>query len=164
MLIRATFWIIVTALCGCASPGLRPDEGERLSFDTLVMNRSACLGRCPVYSVEVTSKGNVTFRGERFVALPGTHTGFARNTDVSRLDRALADENFFSLNQPDLDACTVSVTDNPTVEIVVVNGRSNHRVSYYYGCETPAGAGLDRLSKVVDEVAGTRRWVRSGAL
>lgn len=128
------------------------------------MHRSGCYGRCPVYEVEVTSEGKVTYRGERFVRLSGEHHGSTRFDELARLSRAISEGDFFSLKQSDLEACTVLATDNATVYLLVVEGERSHRLSYYYGCETAAGKVVDRISKIVDEVAVTSRWVTDGAL
>ena len=158
---------ILLALGACSGRDSLQKRAHELSFEKVLMQRSACYGRCPVYAVTISSDGKVTFRGEKFVAYMGEHTGFARTNDLLRLDQAIAAVQFFSLRpesgSPE-DGCTTWTTDNSTVVINVTAGGREHQVSYYYGCEVDVGPSIDMLSKTIDEVARAQRWVGRGAL
>ena len=102
------------------------------AFDSVAMQRSACLGRCPVYEVKISSDGKVTFQGEKYVAYVGTHSGSARASDLARLDQTLSAVDFFSLRrqyESGEDGCTTWMTDNPTVRIRVAAGGKEHEVT-----------------------------------
>jgi Domain of unknown function (DUF6438) len=44
--------------------------------DVLVkLERTSCFGECPVYSVTIDGRGNVTYDGEQFVRVKGRATG-----------------------------------------------------------------------------------------
>lgn len=151
--------VIVGACTGQDS--LRHRE-PALAFDSVAMQRSGCLGRCPIYQLKISSDGRVRFQGEKYVAYVGTHTGSARASDLARLDQALKAVDFFSLRRQYYyweDGCTAWATDSSTVEIRVVAGGKEHEVNYYYGCEVEIGPTIDMLSKTIDEVARAYRWV-----
>jgi hypothetical protein len=155
--------LFAVATLGCVARDTHRLKLERPSFDTVTMHRSGCYGHCPVYTVEISYNGQVTFKGEDFV----NHTGSTSVADLARLDQAIADIGFFSLREQYLsweDGCTTWMTDNATVSILVSAGSRQHRVTYYYGCAIDSGPNIARLSQTIDEVAHARRWVGHGAL
>ena len=159
--------LFAVAALGCAVRGAHQLKLERPSFDTVTMQRSGCYGPCPVYTVEISYNGKVTFKGERFVVFAGEHLGSTRPADLARLEQAIVDIGFFSLReeyQSAEDGCTTWATDNATVSILVSTASRQHQVTYYYGCEIDLGPSIARLSQTIDEVAHARRWVGHGAL
>jgi hypothetical protein len=158
--------LIAVAALGCAAPDAHQLKLARPSFDAVTMHRSGCYGRCPVYTVEISYNGQVTFKGEEFVTSTGERMGSTRVADLARLDQAITDIGFFSLReqyQSGEDGCTTWMTDNATVSILVSAGGRQHRVTYYYGCAVDSGPSIARLSQTIDEVAHVRRWVGHGA-
>jgi hypothetical protein len=136
--------------------------------DRVVLERTACLGSCPVYRVEISSTGLVTFTGTAYVM----KTNGTRRVDprtfrsvMTHLDRA----GFFKLNslQSGVPGCTRGVTDAPSASLSVVDRGRKKILSLYYGCkgdtatDTYPGAALarlDTLTRYVDSVAGTDEW------
>jgi hypothetical protein len=54
------------------------------------------------------------------------------------------------------DGCAAVATDHPGVDIEVRRGGATKHFSYYYGCKgLPVADQIDRLSKTIDDVAGT---------
>jgi Domain of unknown function (DUF6438) len=133
---------------------------------SILMHRSACFGFCPVYTVEVLSNGEVRFNGEDHVKLKGRHVAHIAPAEFGVLLQAIERFDFFSLNEQyryEPDGCTEWWTDNPTVDIVVTRSGSKKRVSYYYGCRgIPAAERIDALSKEIDKVANSTRWIGHG--
>ena len=41
----------------------------------ITLQRTACFGACPVYTVSIYADGTVAYNGERFVEVEGTQTG-----------------------------------------------------------------------------------------
>jgi hypothetical protein len=164
MRLRNISVLFAVAALGCVA---HQHKFERPSFDTVRMHRSGCYGHCPVYTVEISYNGQVTFKGEGFVTSTGEHMGSTPVADLARLDQAIADIGFFSLREQYLsgeDGCTTLITDNATVSILVSAGSRQHRVTYYYGCAIDSGPSIVKLSQTIDEVAHSRRWVGHGAL
>lgn len=144
-----------------------PSSGvPELKFNSVVMYRSVCYGPCPIYEVQIFSDGRVTFKGEQHVHSKGVRNARIAASDVAFLGQALARIDFLNLHEryrfvP--DGCKSSATDNPTVDIVVTVGKVKKHVSYYYGCGgLEVGPRIDWLSKTIDEVSGSSRWVTFG--
>lgn len=153
-------------LCGCSSQPSLQNRSGFTSFDRVVMHRSGCYGRCPIYTVSVTAKGTVRFHGEQFVAFSGLQSGSTSKSQLAVLDRELGAIDFFSLRHSyglESDGCTELWTDNPSVEIEVFSGDRRYKVEYYYGCTIEIGTRLDALSRTIDRVTHARNWVAGGA-
>ena len=134
------------------------------------LERGPCFGRCPVYSVTVLGDGSVTFIGKRFVASTGVHKAQLDAADYRRLVDAVDELGIFKLD----DDYSVHVTDMPTTFVTVVTPAGAKRVRHYGpGCVQPDGAAsaagnrgpgnapevLCRFEDMIDEVAGTARWI-----
>ena len=159
--------VILLGICACSGNNSIRKQAQELSFEKVTMHRSACLGRCPVYTVKVSSNGKVAFHGEKFVASSGKRVGIAYMSDLVRLDQAIAAAGFLSLRreyQSGDDGCTLWVTDQSTVDINVTTGGTAHPVTYYYGCTVDVGPSIDKLSKTIDEIARVHQWVGHRAL
>ncbi len=154
-------------LGGCADDGKRDPPAEPIAFDTVVMHRSACYGFCPVYTITISSSGKVEFSGEQHVAAVGDFTKQIELSEIRRLSKSIGDADFFQLREQyryESDGCTEWWTDNPTVDIVVIAGDRQHRVSYYYGCTIDVRERIDGLAAVIDEVGETENWIGPRAL
>ena len=164
---RLTALLLLALVAGCAKQEVPLPIARTPVFDSVVMHRSACFGRCPVYTVHVESDGAVVFDGEQDVSALGKRKRSVVGSAVLRLSDAIEKADFAALNERyrfGPDGCTEWATDNPTVDIIVTTGMSRHHVSYYYGCTVPVGKAIDELSKALDTAAGTAEWVGAGAL
>lgn len=55
------------------------------AMNAVTMERSACFGRCPIYSIEIRKDGMVTYKGKRFTEYTGIYTkniGAAKAGDI----------------------------------------------------------------------------------
>jgi hypothetical protein len=162
-----TALLLVSLVAGCAKQQVRAPIARKPSFDSVVMHRSACYGPCPVYTVHVSSDGAVAFEGEQDVRAIGRHKRMISESALIELSDAIEKAHFVALDEHYLfgpDGCTEWATDNPTVDILVTAGTSQHKVSYYYGCTVSVGQTIDDLSKAIDAAARTAEWVGARAL
>ena len=162
-----TALLLATIVTACAQQGAVPPIARKPTFDSVVMHRSACFGPCPVYTVHIRSDGEVSFEGEQDVIALGQHKHTVAASALLQLSDAIEKASFSSLKEQyrfGPDGCTEWVTDNPTVDIIVAAGTSQHHVSYYYGRTISVGQAIDDLSKAIDTAAGTAAWVGERAL
>ena len=64
---------------------------------TVTLQRTACFGRCHVYTVTIDARGNVTYEGRTFVRVTGTVTDTVPLTRVRELLAAVERIGFFQL-------------------------------------------------------------------
>lgn len=133
-----------------------------VSADSRVtMQRMPCFGTCPVYTVDITADGVVTFSGERFVEATGTSTASIEPAAAAALMNELVALGFFDLADSythDGKVCGSYHTDAPRVKLTLRTGGRVKTVEHDYGCSDVPDQ-LRVMQERVDSVAGVVRWV-----
>jgi hypothetical protein len=129
--------------------------------DALIrLQRTACFGACPIYTVTIDARGTVTYVGEKFVRVVGSQTARIDPSTVATLLAHAERIRFFDLRDgyhfiENPDGSHTTVTDLPTkIVTVTANGRTK-RVEDYVG----APVALADFEREIDEAAGTERWI-----
>lgn len=134
----------------------------------IAMERTACFGSCPEYSVEIHRDGSVVWHGVTNVATTGTARGRASAAQLRQLARAVDATHFFELDEnghlPQKPECvrtgnTVtcslqSITfcsDTPHAIITIRRGTETHTVDDAHCGDNTA---LEHLEELIDRVAG----------
>jgi Domain of unknown function (DUF6438) len=140
--------LLLAAICACTAvlPAQKADQPIVITLD-----RTACYGACPVYSLRITSDGRVAYEGRRFVRVVGKATAKISPEAVSQLVAEFERIHYFNLE----DTYTARITDLPTTTTSIRIGSRFKQVVDYYG----APAALTALEQRIDEVAGSKRWV-----
>jgi Domain of unknown function (DUF6438)/Ankyrin repeat len=125
------------------------------------LERTACFGECPVYTVSIDARGNVTYEGTRFVRVVGRQTDRIQISRVAVFLENAERIGFFDLRDQyrtirNPSGTETTVTDLPTAFVTVTRGGRSKRVEDYLG----APQGLRDLEQQIDETARTRRWIR----
>ncbi|MET0308005.1 MAG: DUF6438 domain-containing protein [Sphingomonas sp.] len=139
------------------------------------LQRSACYGNCPDYSVAIDGAGNVTFstRAKPVDEVSALHRAYNANgvlvpgTHRTKIDRATLDAligkfrtaRFFGLEKN----YSYPVTDNPTHVLRFSTGGRTMEVADYVGRMAGMPAEAYDLEAAVDAAAGTARWVTGDA-
>ncbi len=128
----------------------------------ITLERTACFGTCPVYTVTISGDGTVSYDGRQFVGVTGTQRAHVDPAVV----RALVDDfkaiGFFELRDAyreveNPDGTTTSVTDLPTIRVSLRIGDRSKEVVDYFGAPKP----LRDLERRIDAIAGTAKWVEA---
>jgi hypothetical protein len=127
---------------------------------TITLERTACFGDCPVYTVSIDARGNVVYNGTEFVRVKGRHTSRIAVARVAEILEQADRIGFFDLNDQYVeirhpDGSISTVTDLPTTIVTIARGGRTKRVEDYVG----APEGLAALERLIDEVANTKQWV-----
>jgi hypothetical protein len=139
------------AFSACAPVETPAAEGPVM----ITLTRSMCYGFCPAYRVTISSDGEVTYVGERFVHAVGERRGTIPRADVERLLRRFDEARFDQLR----DSYRAEVTDLPTTTITLErNGRSKTVVDYG-GLSAGMPRAVRDLQDEIDRVANTGQWV-----
>ena len=135
---------------------------SKVPADTKIsMSRTACYGRCPVYTVTISADGAVAWNGKRFVAVTGKRTRKISKKAVLGLLHRFGEVDFMNIDEARMKAsCKMRATDNPTVGLTVtVAGRSNE-ISDYHGCMGhPLRKALHGVEDEVQRVAVDPDWL-----
>jgi Domain of unknown function (DUF6438) len=118
----------------------------------ITIERTACYGACPVYSLEITGDGTVTFQGRQFVRVIGRATATIPPEAVRQLVAEFERIHYFDLQ----NIYTAHITDLPTTTTSIRIGERFKKVVDHYGGPDE----LEKLEDRIDEVAGSDRWVK----
>lgn len=158
MVMRIALVLVITAWTYVAA------QAPQVPADTEIrLQRTSCLGSCPIYTVTIDARGLVIYEGDKFVRATGRHTGQIGSAAVAKLLASAERIRFFDLRDAYReieypDGTRSTPTDHPTTIITItINGRTK-RVEDYFA---PPDA-LIAFEREIDDAAGTRRWIFSG--
>lgn len=158
--VAAFLTVHIAAGAGAATPQ-NPSLFEPPSDVRLTLERQSCFGPCPIYKLTITGDGTVTYEGFRFVRVEGVvHARVSPSVvqklvaEFVRIDFWQLKDEYRSITYP--DGTTLSVSDLSTAIISIsLNGRSKSIVDFF-----GAPVALKKLEEMIDEVTGSKRWVR----
>jgi Domain of unknown function (DUF6438) len=137
-------WAFLAATMSASQPAPQPQV-------LIFLQRTRCFGACPEYSVSIAGDGTVTYEGRSSVAVTGPRTRQISPASVRLLLEEFARAQFSTLK----DRYRAPVTDLPTTYVsLTIEGRTK-TVQDYFG----APKELKDLEALIDDIAGTDRWV-----
>ena len=123
------------------------------------LRRSACLGRCPAYTVSIKGDGTVTYNGDLYVATTGKHQAHIPIEAVRALVRKFQDADFFWA----LDWFGMAAFDAPITRVSIsFDGYHKEIMLFALHSDTRESA-IFALPKAIDDAAGTQRWIAPDA-
>ena len=143
------------------SPAAPRPVVQRPDSISVRLERTACLGGCPVYSVALGGDGSVRYEGREHVERVGTATAKVAPAAVQAIVDAAREAGFFTMadryayGEP---TCPLYTADSPRAFISITAGARTKRIEHDYGCENGPVA-LVALAKRIDAVAGAERWL-----
>jgi len=172
------FWLTagaVLALAGCASHTPAPTATPMTTsaavtapLSAIELERSACFGTCPAYSLRLQADGSVQLQDHGSRSRPAgqppvVHQGQFPAAELARIQAQLQALQFMQLNERYAtvqDGCAAVATDFPSLRITAHYGAQTKSVRYYQGCHGLAlGAQLSQLATLIDEVGQSRQWL-----
>jgi Domain of unknown function (DUF6438) len=122
----------------------------------ITIERTACLGSCPIYYAEIYLDGTVVYKGEKFVKVEGEKQYKIPQVRIKMLIEEFQKINYFSLNDKyETDKNGMSITDQPTtITSIKLNGKQKKVVNYY-----GAPKELEKLENKIDDFADLLDYV-----
>lgn len=121
----------------------------------LRLQRQACEGMCPVYSVEINGDGSVIYKGSDYVDVQGEHRYQVPQTDVAGLVEKLKTNGVWSLRRQ----YSARAPDAPTVVLTMRIGSAEHSLVDRLGTVVGMPAAVDDFEDEIDRVARTSMWI-----
>jgi hypothetical protein len=126
----------------------------------ITLERTACFGTCPVYSVRITGDGDVEYIGKDHVRVVGPARKRISVAAVRQLLDIIERAGYFQM-EPEYryligpNGSRGVVSDLPTTTTSVRIGDRRHRVVDYAW----APEALREIERAIDRFAGTARWI-----
>lgn len=153
--------LLVAGVAACSPRQPAPAQSPALAAAVVTLERTPCFGTCPVYKVAIWASGAIRFAGEQHVSRQGEVTAEIPPARVDSLLKELEAEGYFGFADAyvmDSPACGRYATDSPTVITSASAGGHTKTIRHDYGCDA-APPELKRLERLIDQVAGTARWI-----
>ncbi len=136
---------------------------------SLKMERSQCLGNCPVYKLEVLQNGRFSFEQFSFSEKDSGFTkskGKIENTlnqeNINQLIAEIDKIDYFSLS-PQIGTSGNCATDHSTVILSIKLRGKEKGIVHNLGCSGTANLKrLENLENKIDEIVETKRWIGEG--
>lgn len=116
----------------------------------VTLKRTACLGLCPDYDIEISKDGRVTYHGNSYVLVEGEHQWTISNSDLKELEQAFSQVSCppgSELAEPVIDGPSISasITLAGSTKLVETNGMHN--------CQTTMADGRE-IYEAIDGITG----------
>lgn len=145
-------WFSLLMVTAFSMSYVKADEIK--STPVITLERTACFGTCPVYTVNIFEDGTVIYEGDRFVSVTGMQTGKIPSETVAAMVAAFKDAGYFDWNEA---YDTQMVSDLPTVITSVMSADTTQRIIHYMGDSTTPLA-LSFLEQWIDEMTNSSLW------
>lgn len=120
----------------------------------ITLERTACFGTCPIYTLTIYEDGTVVYNGERFVDVTGEQTAQIPPETVDLMVEALHEAGYFDWDE---EYTSMTVTDLPYVITSVTRDGETHRINRYGGDDS-APLALPFLENWIDLMANSAMW------
>ncbi len=109
---RILILLVGILLTACATSKVAVSEDFHIQMD-----KGACFGSCPVYTLDIDNTGNAVYNGKRFTSKAGIHKYKLSNTQMAEIVTMLDKINFFAFHEN----FKSDIADLPTVKISHTN-------------------------------------------
>lgn len=128
---------------------------DKLKGVVISLERSGCLGPCPVYKVTVYGSGKVVYKGDKFVKVVGERT---INIEKEKIEKLLTDfekAGYFNLE----DKYEGGPTDATSVVTSITLSNRKKTISNYHASPN-SPAILRDLENKIDAIANSGQWIQ----
>ena len=124
------------------------------SDPAITLERTACRGTCPIYTITILEDGTVIYEGENHVSVTGEQTSEVDSQTVAAMVEAFANAGYFDWAESYEEQ---TVTDLPSVITSVKRDGETHQITRYAG-DSSAPLALPFLEQWIDEMTNSQLW------
>jgi len=143
------------------------------------MEKTACYGNCPVYTLVILSDGTVVFNSPMYFAKEDTKNiqkslrpivSKITETQLKQIIEAIEKADYFSLKDKYKNVtdggCPTFATDSPTVFTSVQINNKKKSIEHYLGCLTVGTDSkiypkeLTELENKIEEIVNPQQWLK----
>ena len=147
--------VIFFSLClGSCSSGNKLTE-EDFKDLIITLERAACFGTCPVYTLAIYGDGTVVYEGINCVKTMGRVESVISQEKIEEIVLEFEKANYFSLNNNYIER---NMTDVQSVITSITMGGRAKTIEHYHG-DFSAPETLTRLEDKIDEIVNSNQWI-----
>lgn len=150
MVLVKYFSLLLLIVLGAASVNAQDATANAV----ITLERTACRGTCPIYTLSILEDGTVIYNGENHVAVTGEQTSEIDPETVAAMLEAFASAGYFDW---DVAYTEQTVSDLPTIITSVTRDGQTHRIERYVG-DHAAPLALPFLEQWIDAMTNTWLW------
>ena len=153
LLVIALLSLVTASITGCISSLSNAHDTKDV---VITLERTACFGTCPVYSLTIQGNGTVIYEGKDFVEVKGKAEITITQDQIDELISEFEKVDYFSLKDSYMER---TITDAPTVSTSIsINGKTK-TVEHYHG-DFSAPEKLTELEDKIDEIVNSDQWTK----
>ena len=122
----------------------------------ITLERTACKGKCPVYTLSIYGNGTVVYEGKDYVKVQGRQTTAISEDQVRQLIAEFQKVDYFALEDSYEE---FMATDMPSTYTSLTVGGKTKTVRHYHG-DFSAPEELTALEDRIDDIVNSDQWVR----
>jgi hypothetical protein len=140
-------------IAGCTG---NQNNTSNLDGVVITLERTACFGTCPVYTLTINGDGTVIYEGKDFVKTGGRVETTISQDKVKQLISEFEKVDYFSLNDSYTER---TITDAQTVITSITIDGKTKTIEHYYG-DFSAPKQLTELEDKIDEIVDSGQWIK----
>lgn len=116
----------------------------------ITFKRGPCMGKCPVFTMQIDESGVASLLGRKYARLEGEHTKKLTEAEVTELQKMVADSKFMSLE----DRYDSGILDAPSTTMIVKSAKGEKTI--VLRAEMPDA--LKSLVEKMDAIYNSEGW------
>ena len=124
--------------------------------DVITLERTACFGTCPVYTLTMNVDGTVIYEGKDFVKTKGRVENTISQDKIEQLISEFERVDYFSLDDSYTER---TITDTQTVITSITIDGKVKTIEHYCG-DFSAPKKLTELEDKIDEIVDSGQWTK----
>ncbi|MFC1983055.1 DUF6438 domain-containing protein [Chloroflexota bacterium] len=148
------FLLVIAMPIGCNST-MTPVPNN-IKEVVITLERTACFGVCPVYTLTIYGDGRVVYEGMRNVRIEGTRTTTINEDSIKQLIAEFQKIDYFSLKDSYEER---NATDMPSAYTSLTVDGKTKTVRHYHG-DFSAPKKLTELENKIDQIVHADQWTQ----
>ena len=148
--------LLLAAILSIGCNGNKTPVPSNTNTVVITLERTACFGVCPVYTLTIYGDGRVVYEGIRFVRTEGVRTATINEDKIKQLIAEFREIDYFSLRDSYEER---NATDMPSAfSSLTVDGKTK-AVRHYHG-DFSAPEELTELEDEIDKIVNSDQWIK----
>jgi hypothetical protein len=153
LLVVVAMSLLLVSAAGCTE--MLTAASNDLDDMVITLERTACFGFCPVYTLTIYGNGTVIYEGEEFVTTKGRVETTINQEKITQLISEFEAVDYFSLNDGYVEhtiTCAQTV-----ITSITIDGKTK-TIEHYHG-DLNAPEQLTELENKIDQIVNSKQWV-----